>query len=187
MKNRSFVFNNRWFFYVIPTLVITAFIYVNPVLSIILYSLRKWKYLHMGDFNWFSNYISILSSKHFFESLLNNLIIIVGVIPVVILGGLFFAQFIYLKIFCYKFYSFLFFIPVVLPDIIVAKVLTTLLNKTGPINTILSQIGLGYFVVDWFGNPRFSLLAIILSIIWKSIGFTMILFLARLTTIDYSI
>lgn len=187
MKNRNFIFNNRWLFFVIPTLAFTAFIYINPILNTVWYSLREWNYLHMGDFNWFGNYMSMLSSKHFFESLLNNLIIIVGVIPVVIIGGLFFAQFIYLKIPGYKFYNFLFFIPVVLPDIIVAKVLTTLLNKAGPINILLSKIGLGFFVVDWFGNPRFSLLIIIISIIWKSIGFTMILFLARLTTIDYSI
>ncbi|MCL4384843.1 MAG: sugar ABC transporter permease [Cyanobacteria bacterium] len=52
---------------------------------------------------------------------------------------------------------------------------------------MLTKIGLGFFAIDWFGNPRFSLYSIIMTIIWKSVGFTMILFLARLTTIDYSI
>ena len=187
MKNRNFIFNYRWIFFVIPVLTLISFIYINPILTTIIYSLRNWDYLHMGNFNRFANYISILSSKHFFESLLNNLIIIIIVIPVVIIGGLFFAQFIYLKIPGYKYYNFIFFIPVVLPDIIVAKVFTTLLNKTGPINTILTKIGLGFFAIDWFGNPRFSLYSIIITIIWKSVGFAMILFLARLTTIDYSI
>ena len=187
MMNRKLLFNYRWIFFVIPVLSFTSFVYLNPILSTFLYSMREWKYLHMGNFNRFANYISILNSKYFFESLLNNLIVIIIVIPIVIIGGLFFAQFIYLKIPGFKFYNFIFFIPVVLPDIIVAKVFTTLLNKTGPINFILNKIGLGVFAVDWFGNPRFSLYSIIMTIIWKSVGFTMILFLARLTTIDYSI
>jgi len=186
-KIKNIVFKNRWVLFVLPALAFVAFIYINPITNTIWYSLIKWEYLHKIGFNWFGNYISIISSKHFFRSLLNNLVIIIGVVPTVTIFGLFFAQFIYTKISGYKFYSFLFFMPVILPDIVVARVLTTLLNKVGPINTLLSEVGLDFFVVDWFGNPRFSLLAVMVSIIWKNIGFAMILFLARLTTVDYSI
>ncbi|MCL4386431.1 MAG: hypothetical protein M1326_09005, partial [Cyanobacteria bacterium] len=58
MKNRKLIFNYRWIFFVIPVLTFTSFVYVNPILSTLLYSLRKWDYLHMGNFNGFANYIS---------------------------------------------------------------------------------------------------------------------------------
>jgi ABC-type sugar transport system permease subunit len=103
---------------------------------------------------------------------------------VVAVTSLSFAQAIFSKIPGYRFYTFLFFIPVVLPDVVVAQVLTAVLNKVGPLNQLLSAAGLGFLARDWLGAPGYSLFSIIVSLIWKNIGFALILFLARLTTID---
>jgi len=187
MKNRYYGYRNIGFFFIVPALALIIFIYLNPIIRTIWYSLVNWKYLVPYDFNWFKNYIDLLSTRHFFSVLLNNLTIVGIVIPVVTVIALFFAQSIYSKIPGYKFYSFLFFIPVVLPDLVVAETMIALLNKVGPINTMWQNLGLDFLVVDWLGNPRFSLYSIIISLIWKNIGFAMILFLARLTTVEKSI
>jgi ABC-type sugar transport system permease subunit len=119
--------------------------------------------------------------------MLNNVVIILGVVPVVAVISLAFAQSIFSRIPGYRIYTFLFFIPVILPDVVVARVLTEVLNKVGPLNAVLSAIGLDFLAKDWLGAPGLSLFSIIVSLIWKNIGFALILFLARLTTIDVGI
>lgn len=187
MNNRKSIFSSFSYFFILPGLLWVGFVYLYPIVRMIWYSLVNWTYLTPDGFNWFKNFVDLIKTRYFFTTLSNNLFIIVGVIPVTIAIALFFCQFIYLKIRGYKFYTFIFFIPVVLPDIVVAEIMISFLNKVGPLNTFFTKVGLDFLVVDWLGNPRFSLLAIIISIIWKGIGFAMILFLARLTTVDKSI
>jgi ABC-type sugar transport system permease subunit len=187
MRGRKFFLANKAYAYILPTMAVMLFIFLNPIIRMFIFSLEEWRYLRPQGFNNFKNYIDLLSSKHFYTSFSNNITIIAGVVPVVSLIALAFAQAIFLKIKGYKVYGFLFFIPVFMPDIVVAQVLTTVLNKAGPLNEFLISIGLGSLVQDWLGSSGFSLFSIIISLIWKNIGFALILFLARLTTIDPAI
>ena len=85
--------------------------------------------------------------------MLNNVIIILGVVPVTAVIALAFGQAIFSRIPGYKLYTLLFFIPVVLPDIVMARALTEILNKVGPLNAFLSAIGLDFLALDWLGRP----------------------------------
>jgi ABC-type sugar transport system permease subunit len=164
-----------------------VFIFLNPIIRMFLFSLEGWSYLKPQGFNNFQNYLDLLTDRHFYDTMLNNVVIILGVVPVVAVISLAFAQAIFSRIPGYKLYTFLFFIPVILPDVVVARVLTEVLNKVGPLNAFFSAIGLGFLAKDWLGAPGLSLFSIIVSLIWKNIGFALILFLARLTTIDVGI
>ncbi len=153
----------------------------------LIFSLQGWSYLRPQGFNQLKNYLDLLNDPHFYATMLNNVLIIVSVVPVVAVISLAFAQAIFSRIPGYKIYTFLFFIPVILPDVVVARVLTEILNKVGPLNAVLNAIGLNFLAKDWLGAPGLSLFSIIVSLIWKNIGFALILFLARLTTIDIGI
>ena len=152
-----------------------------------LFSLEGWSYLRPQGINDFKNYLDLLGTAHFYSTLLNNVIIILGVVPVVAVISLAFAQAIFSRIPGYRLYTFLFFIPVILPDVVVARVLTEVLNKVGPLNAFFTAVGLDFLAQDWLGAPGLALFSIIVSLIWKNIGFALILFLARLTTIDIGI
>lgn len=178
---------NKGLIFLLPAFLIIVFIYVNPIIRMFLFSLEEWRYLRPEGFNNFDNYLDLLKSRHFYTTLLNNVIIILGVVPVVVVIALSFAQAIFSKIPGYRLYTFLFFIPVVLPDIVVARILTEILNKAGPVNSFFKTIGLGFLAQDWLGDYRYALFTIIISLIWKNIGFALVLFLARLTTVDRSI
>ena len=164
-----------------------AFIYINPIVRMFLFSLEGWSYLRQQGFNDFRNYAVLLSDPHFFSTMFNNVLIILGVVPVTAIIALAFGQAIFSRIPGYRIYTFLFFVPVVLPDVVVARVLTEVLNKVGPLNAFFSAIGLDFLSRDWLGAPGLSLFSIIVSLVWKNIGFALILFLARLTTIDIGI
>lgn len=175
------------YLFILPSLLIIMFVYVNPMVQMFSYSLYDWSYLQKTEFVGLGNYQALLGIKHLYTTLFNNLKIIITVVPVVTLVALLFSQAIFLKIPGYKIYSFLFFLPVIIPDIVVAQILTSFLNSQGPLNQFFRAVGLHSLAVDWLGDSRFSLFSIIISLIWKNIGFALLLFLARLTTIERSI
>jgi ABC-type sugar transport system permease subunit len=187
MRHARLGYTPKGYLFILPALALIGFIYVNPMIRMFLFSLEGWRYLRPQGFNDFKNYVDLLSTRHFYTTLLNNAIIILGVVPAVTVIALGFAQAIFSKIPGYIFYTFLFFIPVVLPDVVVAQILTAVLNKAGPLNQFFKTVGLGFLAQDWLGASGYSLFSIILSLIWKNIGFALILFLARLTTIDICI
>ena len=173
--------------FVLPSLLFIGFVYVYPMIQMLSYSFYDWSYLQKTEFVGLGNYRDLLGINHFYTTLGNNLKLILTVVPAVTLIALLFAQAIFLKIPGFKIYSFLFFLPVIIPDIVVAQILTSFLNCEGPLNQFLRFIGLRGLACDWLGDTKFSLFSIILSLVWKNIGFALLLFLARLTTIEKSI
>jgi multiple sugar transport system permease protein len=180
-------FSAKGYAFVLPAFVLIGFIFINPIIRMFLFSLEGWSYLRPQGFNHLRNYLVLLSDPHFYSTMLNNVIIILGVVPVTAVIALAFGQAIFSRIPGYRLYTLLFFIPVVLPDVVIARALTEILNKVGPLNAFISAIGLDFLALDWLGAPGLSLFSIIVSLVWKNIGFALILFLARLTTIDIGI
>ncbi|MDY0288384.1 MAG: sugar ABC transporter permease [Sphaerochaeta sp.] len=187
LKNKHRQDMKTGYLFILPSLAIILFVFLNPMIRILTYSFYDWSYLQMGEFIKFDNYKELFQIKHFYTTLLNNLKIIITVVPVVTLIALVFAQAIFLKIPGFRIYSFLFFLPVIIPDIVIAQILTSFLNSQGPLNQFFRWLHLDFLAVDWLGDSRYSLFSIIISLIWKNIGFALLLFLARLTTLDRSI
>jgi ABC-type sugar transport system permease subunit len=55
-----------------------------------------------------------------------------------------------------------------------------ILTLHGLLNSSLEAVGLGTLARDWLGNPDYALSSLIGVIVWKELGFGVILFLARL-------
>jgi ABC-type spermidine/putrescine transport system permease subunit II len=74
------------------------------------------------------------------------------------------------------------FLPVVTTLVAVAVVWRYAFHpRIGLLNTLLASLGIG--PVDWLGEPRFALPAIILMTIWKNFGFNMVILVAGLQSI----
>lgn len=171
--------------YLLPSIIVILFIYANPLVKIFWYSLIKWEGLQpTTNFTGITHFMDVFSNRHFLQVLSNNLIIILVTIPVVVFFAIFCAQFIYLRIFGYRIYQYLFFLPVIIPNVVAAIIWTFFLHENGPINLLFTRMGLNFLVVNWFGNPRFALYGLIVTIIWKEVGFAIVLFLSRLSGVD---
>ena len=71
------------------------------------------------------------------------------------------------------------FAPVVTTLVAVAVIWRYLLHtRYGLLNYGLGEMGLG--PIDWLGDPRWAMPAIILLAVWKGFGYTMIIFIAGL-------
>jgi multiple sugar transport system permease protein len=76
----------------------------------------------------------------------------------------------------------MFFLPVVTTLVAVAVVWRYIYHpRFGLLNYGLSFVGIG--PIDWLGDPRWAMPAIILMAVWKNFGFNMVIFIAGLENI----
>ncbi|MGZ4555511.1 MAG: carbohydrate ABC transporter permease, partial [Mycobacteriaceae bacterium] len=80
-------------------------------------------------------------------------------------------------------YRAILFFPYILPIPVVGVVFGQLLQLNGALNGALNFLGLGALTHDWLGNPQLALWTMGAVIIWKEVGFGIVLFLARLLSL----
>ena len=175
----------------------TAFLYITPAIIIIGLVIVYSSVMAVGGsfmtvsggeqvFYGTRNYELLFKDSLFYTALKNNMILFLCV-PVMTFLALVVAVMLFNKIKGWQFYRSLIFVPFILAVPVVGVVFTYILQLNGVVNTMLRDIGLGSIAVDWLGNPDIAIWSVGAVIIWKQFGFGVILFLARLMSVDQSL
>jgi ABC-type sugar transport system permease subunit len=174
----------RAYAFLSPALLVLAFVFGYQLLRLFLFSFSKWQGYRYTNTYHLGNFASLFSGGVVGAPLLRSAIIIVVVIPAVIFLAVFISHHLYRRIPGYRFYRWLFFLTSIIPVVVASIVWTYLLNKFGPVNNALRFLGLDFLVLDWFGNSRSAIFALCWIIIWREIGFSMLIFLAELDKVE---
>ena len=132
------------------------------------------------------NYELLFQDELFYIAIKNNLILFLCV-PVMTFLALVVAVVLFNKIRGWQFYRSIIFVPFILAVPVVGVVFTYILQLNGVLNTLLRDVGMDPLAVDWLGNPGIAIWSVGAVIIWKQFGFGVILFLARLMSVDPSL
>jgi ABC-type sugar transport system permease subunit len=130
-----------------------------------------------------SNYHSIFHDPLFWRSLLDNLKLFL-IIPGMTILALLIAVLLYERTKGWRVYRSLAFLPYVLAIPVVGVVFSYILERNGVFNQVLHSLHLGFIAFDWLGNPKLALWSIALIIGWQQTGLAVVLFLARLASVD---
>ena len=83
------------------------------------------------------------------------------------------------------YYRVAFFIPYILPGVAIGVVWGWIYDPIrGWLNEALRLVGLDAVTTGWLGNPDTALYAVIATAIWASVGFSVVIFLAALQSVD---
>ncbi len=74
----------------------------------------------------------------------------------------------------------LIFVPYVISEVIVAIGFSLMLHPTGAVNDVLDRLRLSGLAMDWLADPDVAIWTLMLILVWKYIGFAVILMLAGL-------
>jgi len=129
------------------------------------------------------NYSELLQRPEFWNALGNTLYFVIAGVPLSIGASLGAALLLHARAARFKaFFRTALFAPVVTTLVASAVVWRYLFNtRYGWLNYALG--GLGLPAIDWLGDPRFSMPAIIVFAVWKNFGYNMIILLAGLQAI----
>jgi ABC-type sugar transport system permease subunit len=87
----------------------------------------------------------------------------------------------------WKLYRVILFVPYILAVPIIAVVMKKMFQFNGPVNELLRWLSLDFLALDWIGSSDVALWTVMLLIIWRESALGIILFLARLLSLDESL
>lgn len=170
------------YLYIAPAFLVMAGVIVYPIISMLAGSFFTTKN-GVKVFAGLRNYRLVFADDLFWNALKNNVLLFLCV-PILTLFSLLIAVILFNKIKGWRFYRSIIFVPYILSISVVGIIFSYLLQYNGVINTVLRNIGLENFALDWLGDPNLALPTVATVIMWKQLGFGVVLFLARLMSID---
>jgi len=193
------------YLYILPALIIVLVFRTLPILSSFTASFTDYDIGGFHGFVGFANYARMLSDARFWQSVLNTVFFVLGVVPAGLLIPLFLAMLLRRKLAGKSFYRTIYFLPVVTSAVAISVVWTWLYNpEAGPINQIITALGgepllwlreprgifemmlspLGIHPEGILAGPSLALVSLMMVSVWKSTGYNTVLFLAGLENID---
>lgn len=140
------------------------------------------------EFIGFDNYVRLFGDANFMKSMKNTIMLVVGVVPLIVLFSLFVSLVIYEKnAFVRSAFRGIFYLPVVTGTVAVVVVWKWIYDPlNGVLNYILTQAGLIENNIQWLGDKRFAMWAVIIVLLTTSVGQPIILYVAALGNLDHS-
>jgi multiple sugar transport system permease protein len=175
-----------WF--LAPAMVVLIVFFFLPILASLFLSATdfdEYALADSGNARWvgLANYSHLLSDSLFWKSLVNTLYFVCVGGPLTVVVSLGAALLVSSKLTRLQtLWRTVFFAPVVTTLVAVAVVWKYLYDKQyGMLNHFLEKLGVA--PIDWLGDGRWAMLAIIFLAVWKNFGYNMVIFVAGLQSI----
>jgi len=164
-----------------PALLVFLGFVIFPVVMAGYYGFFRWQgYGAPTDFVGFNNYLLIVQDPAFQEALWHNIVIVVLSLvlqaPVAILLALLLNR----RMRGQSVIRVLLFVPYVISEVVVGTGWSLMLQTNGALNDLLEKLGLGALAQDWLANPEIAIWTLMGILVWKYVGFAVIIILAGL-------
>ena len=173
------------YLYVLPLVVLLLFVFGYPLVRIFEFSFKLIRGID-GPWIGFNNYRLILGQDLFWETVRHNLFLLLAV-PIMVGWSLLISIVLYERLKGWKLYRVILFVPYILAVPIIAVVMKKMFQFNGPVNELLRWLSLDFLALDWIGSSDVALWTVMLLIIWRESALGIILFLARLLSLDESL
>lgn len=172
----------------IPTFGAYVLFNLYPNILSVYYSFFEWDGMSQKLFVGLKNYVDMLNDQFVWQSLRNNLILILTVPIVTMLIAVTLADLLVNRDFKENsIYKILYFIPNVLSSVVIALIWVFVYDgQFGLLNSLLRVFGI-HTNKYWLSEQKTALLAVAMAIVWSAIGFFVIVFMNAMTSIPKSI
>jgi multiple sugar transport system permease protein len=180
-KLEKIIYNNYFWvaIFLLPNFLGFLIFILLPVLASFGLSFTKWDLLGEINFVGLANYQNLISDSTFWKVLWNTIYYTLGTVPLGIIISLMLAIILNKKIKGVKIFRAVYFLPVISSTVAVAMVWQWIYNpQFGLLNYILSLFNITG--PSWLTSTTWAMPAVIITSIWKGLGFNMLLFLAGL-------
>ena len=174
-------FGHWWWALPAVVLVVVA-IYVTTAAGA-WYAFTDWGGIGSWNFVGLQNFRDIFTNPEMSGSLVNTLVLAAGFVVLTNVLGLGFALALNRGLKSRYILRTLVFMPVVIAPIAVSYIWKFVFAYDGPLNATLGLLGLQNLQQDWLADPHLGLAAILVVMVWQSIGFAMVIYLAGLATV----
>jgi multiple sugar transport system permease protein len=172
----------------VPTVVHVALVWFPTLVSLVL-SFTNWSGIGgLSTIKWIGlqNYRNLFgTSPSFWPAVEHNILWLVFFVLLPTPFGIFLAHQLDKNIRFSRLYQTAIFLPMVISSAVIGFIWETMYNpNNGLINSVLGANQPGHFYVQWLGDPRINLWAVLIAASWRQAAYIMILYLAGLKSAD---
>lgn len=170
--------------FVLPASIFTFIFFVIPLGMTVFMSLHDWPLIGERSYIGLENYAKLAADKQFWDSLLFTTRYTLLITPIIFILAFILAQLVNLPLRGVGFFRTAYFIPVVIGLGTSSLLWVWLLNdRVGLFDAVLLSLGIIERPIVWLADIQYVMPAIIVSVVWKTVGFTMILLLTGMQSI----
>ena len=173
------------YLYIAPLVALLLFVFGYPLVRIFEFSFKMVRGID-GPWIGLRNYELVLNQPLFWESVRHNLMLLIAV-PFMVAWSLLIAVLLYERVKGWKLYRVILFMPYILAIPIIAVIMKKIFQFNGPVNEVLRWLSLDFLALDWIGSSDVALWTVMMLIIWRESALGIILFLARMLSLDESL
>jgi cellobiose transport system permease protein len=179
---------NFWpYLFILPFFLIYFAFNLYPVVFSFVISLTNWDslYLNARKFIGLTNYINIFTNNpYFWKSVWNTVLFMIGYIPIVIILGLLLAVVLFNLPQCKRLFQTLNLLPYITTPVAIGIIFSFIFDwSNGLLNRLLIAAHVIPDGINWLGLGNLSRLVVIILILWRNIGYYLMIYLAGLTGI----
>jgi multiple sugar transport system permease protein len=182
------MWNTRRFplLWLLPALLPVALMTIYPIAHALWTSLHSVMLLFPGEpFVGLDNYLRVVKSNYFQDSLSNSLIFTLFAAPLVVVIGTLIALCLQQRFWGASIVRSVVLLPWVLPGAISAVLWIWVFHPSfGVLNEILRNLHLIDGSIQWLTSPRLALFSVIVAHVWTQVPFAVVLIMAALATIN---
>jgi multiple sugar transport system permease protein len=169
----------------VPTVLVVGLVWLPAIASVVL-SFARWSGVGgLNTIHWIGteNYKNVFTNyPPFYPALRHNVIWLAFLFVLPTLFGIFLAVLLDRELRFTRFYQTAFFLPVVLSLALIGFIWQLLYSPDqGLLNAVF------HTHIDWYGDSRWNLWAVLVAASWKHAGYIMLLYLAGLKGVDPSL
>jgi multiple sugar transport system permease protein len=166
------------YLFLLPNFIGFVVLMLAPIFIAAGMSFTMYDGFHTPILTGFKNYAMMFRDDYFRISFRNNMVYMLTTVPSIIVISFFVA--VTLNNSILRPLRVMFFFPHITSNTAIAIVWAALFSPHfGPVNVLLSWLGVKYPPL-WLASSKWALWAVIITVIWKNIGYYMVLFLAGL-------
>jgi ABC-type sugar transport system permease subunit len=168
----------------VPSLVWFAVFSVGPLGAMFVIATLRWKgLLYEPTYVGAENVGHVLDDPAFYAALRNSALQVAVVIPVMIPLAFMLGYHLSTRPRGYRVLSVLYFSPGLISISVTGMIFYGVLSPDGGVNGALRAVGLDGLVTPWLADPATALPSLIAIDLWRGIGWTAVLFAARLASL----
>jgi putative chitobiose transport system permease protein len=175
------------YLFLLPAMVILALTVFWPALQAFYLSFTRYEYdlTQMPQWVGFANFQRLWKDPVFWQTLVNTLLYLVGVVPILVIAPLALAILVNQKLRLMHWFRAAYYTPVIISMVVAGIAWKWLYAENGLLNQLLK--GIFPEGIPWLTSPRFALYSVMAVTIWKGLGYYMVIYLAGLQSIPTDI
>ena len=185
MKRQNLAKKFSWtpYLFLLPAIAFLCLTSFLPVLQAIYLSFTNYDFVGNPTFTGWQNYINLWRDRTFWKVLGNTLTYLAFVVPSLVVLPLALAILVNQKLRSIKFFRAVYYFPVIVSVVVAGIAWKWVYAENGILNYFLSIISFQSVKVPWLTDPKTAIFAIIAVVIWRGVGYYMVIYLAGLQAI----